>query len=225
MSINTVLPSAYGPIFTITAQKSNVVLDAAAKAGHEVTRVFGYNSALTSDHRYRQCIDFMHYGNTAMRLWLENYLIRNAGALGIMGIISNRRCMGFPANEVRAVDCEVTWRGPAGVWRPYSGGDPHTDHLHVQFNTTAIQGRVKSSSVKAGPWKGTLYLIRDTYWFDGNGNKRKLVKAGTKIKGTVDTTKFPKDGRYFRNGGVPHRRWFPLDNKNFSHTKNGKAIR
>lgn len=132
----TVETSAYGAIFPVVEQKADTVLSAAAKAGHEVTRVFGLNTSSESDHRFRQSVDFMHYGNTPMRLWLENYLVANNKALGVMGIISNRRCVGFPSNEANPADREVVWNGPEGQWRDYSGtSDPHTDHLHVQFNT------------------------------------------------------------------------------------------
>lgn len=226
-SLNTVQPSVYGDIYNITAAKSDVVLAAAAAAGRRVTRVYGYNSATTSDHRFRQAIDFMHYGDFAMRDWLVSYLIKNAGALGIMGIISNRRCMGFPENERNPADCEVTWLGPSGVWRTYRGSDPHTDHVHVQFNTNAIEA-VKGTTAKTKPWTGTLYLIKDTKAYDGNGHYHKTYKAGTKFVGTVDKSDYSRrvksQGRYFRVFRIPHRLWLPLDDHNFSHTKNGRAL-
>lgn len=240
--LNTVDPSSYGPIFNITAEKGNVVLNAAAKAGRRVTRVYGFNSSSASDHRFQQCIDFMHYGNMAMRDWLVQYLIKNAGPLGVMGIISNRRCMGFPANEQNRADCEVSWRGPAGVWRPYGGGDPHTDHVHVQFNTNKVGGGLSAGTggtsggssggehlakPDKGGWEGTLIVAKGPVAaFDGNGNRRKDLdlKKGDKVTGEVDSDPFNGDGRYFRKGDKPHSIWYPLDDENFVHTEGGKPI-
>lgn len=173
---DTVRPSAWGPIFPITVEKGETVLEAADKAGHKITRVFGYNNALTSDHRFKQCVDFMHYGDAGMRIWLENFLVENSKNLGVMGLISNRRCMGFPSNETHKDDTEVYWGGPEGQWRNYRGSDPHTDHVHVQFNTVAVKGsRVDPSTPKkpVGPTSGEVYLDRlkpgtehsDSVWY------------------------------------------------------------
>lgn len=226
-------PSSYGPIFNITAAKGNVVLAAAQKAGHTVTRVYGFNSASTSDHRFQQCIDFMHYGDTAQRDWLVAYLRRNAKPLGIMAIISDRQCMGFPSNELNKADREVYWNGPEGQWRKYSGADPHTDHVHVQFNTNAIGGGFTAPAVggsnaarpSAGGWKGDLFALKTVAAFNGNGNRIKDsdLKKGEKVSGVVDADPFG-DGRYFRVGEEPHRVWYPLEDEGFSHEKGGDPI-
>lgn len=237
---NTTDSSSWGPVFNITAQKGQIVLDAAKNAGHPVDRVYGYNSSPASDHRFKQCVDFMHYGNTELREWLESFLIRNADELGIMGIISNRRCMGFPSNETNPRDCEVSWRGPEGQWRPYSGtGDPHTDHIHVQFNTASVKGaivgaiRVKPKPHKDArakttrhPGQATLWTLKDVPAYDGTGRRRPAhdLKKDLSVTGHIDRDPFG-DGRYLRLGKAPHRFWYPLDSNTFSHEKNGKPVK
>lgn len=233
-ALQTVQPSWYGSIFNITAAKGDVVLAAAAKAGHTVTRVYGFNASPASDHRYQQCIDFMHYGNTAMRDWLVRYLVKNAGALGVMGIISNKQRVGFPENERNAADREVFWSGPSGQWRRYGGDDPHTDHVHVQFNTNRIGGGLVAPAdsgganvarPSSGGWKGELFALKAVPAFNGNGNRIKDsdLKKGESVKGEVDADPFG-DGRYFRVGQEPHRVWYPLDDKGFSHEKGGAPL-
>jgi hypothetical protein len=218
---NTQVASVWGPIYDITVKKGQTVLDAAAKAGHEVVRVYGYNT--TPDHNNKQCIDFMitdgkKAPDTRIADWLVKYLIKNAKVLGVEGIIYNRRVMGFPSNG-------TMYRGPEGSWRPYSGPSPHTDHVHVQFNTNAIKGKVAAAvKPKKKPWTGDLYVIKDVAWYDGKGNRRGVIKAGTKVHGHVASKKF-NDGRYFCIGKIPHRQWMPLDSGNFSHKPNGKPIK
>jgi len=144
--VNTVIKSAYGPILATTITKGDIVLNAADKAGHRITRIYGYNT--TKDHNNKRCIDFMHYGDTAMRDWLVNYLKTNAKFLGVCGIISNRRVMGFPSNG-------DSYRGPEGEWRNYMtkpGLNPHTDHVHVEFNATpAVNPPAKDDNPKPKP--------------------------------------------------------------------------
>lgn len=167
---DTVDQSAYGPIYPITITKADLVLSAADAAGHKVTRVYGYNT--TPDHNNKQCIDFMHYGDTAMRDWLVSYLIANKAALGVEGIISNHRVMGFPSNG--------TWyRGPEGQWRTYTGPNPHTDHVHCQFNTAPVKGKITGGSTGGaggagggGPapkWDGKSFPGRSRFYIGAHG--------------------------------------------------------
>lgn len=204
---NTVDPSSWGSIFVLTAEKGQHVLDAAKKANHEVIRVYGYNPSPDSDHRFRQCVDFMHYGDTEIRDWLEQYLIKEADTLGVMGMISNRRCVGFPSQEQNAADREVFWNGPEGVWRSYSGSNPHTDHVHVQFNTNKIMSDTRNV---------TLYVIKPVHEYDANGNVLRTRPVGTKLTGWLDDHHF-NDGTYLRCGQKPHRVWYPVDH--LSHAK------
>lgn len=226
---NTVQSSSWGPILDITADKGNVVLDAAAKAGHKVTRVYGFNS--TPDHNNRRCVDLMTYGNKAMADWLVDFLKDNDDALGVEGIIFNRRVMGFPENG-------PAYRGPSASWRSYGGQNPHTDHVHVQFNTKAI-GKVVGGSGKGGGepasqdakrrgnsgWYGDLWVVGKVKAYDGTGKHRPEhdLKPGVKKEGVVDANPFG-DGRYFRVGNKPHALWYPLDSGDWSHDKGGAPI-
>lgn len=231
MALNTVQDSSWGGILAITKAKGNAVLDAAAKAGHKVTRAYGYNS--TPDHNNRRCVDLMTYSDASMAAWLIDYLKNNNRALGVEGIIFNRRVMGFPANG-------PAYRGPSGGWRPYSGPNPHTDHVHVQFNANPIGklsgvaggsaggGEPASQDDKArgnSGWYGDLWVIKTVKAYDGTGKQRPEhdLKPGTKVEGVVDSNPFG-DGRYFRHGNKPHALWYPLDSGNWSHDKGGAPI-
>lgn len=189
--------SEWGPIWATTAQKGQRVLDAAKAAGHQVVRVYGYNT--TPDHNNRQCVDFMHYGDTKIREWLESYLIKNAHDLGVEAIISNRRCMGFPSNETDQTT--PYWNGPEGEWRDYHGPNPHTDHVHVQFNTNKPPARTP---------RHTMWTIKPTPQYNNKGHKINTVPKGTKLTGVYDDHQF-NDGRYLRCGQKPRRVWYPID--------------
>lgn len=96
-----------------------------------VTRVYGF-AAYPSDHRNHKCVDFMTYADTALGNRVAAYLRDNARRLGVAGIIFNRRVAGFP------IAGSSPYRGPSGLWRPYTGtNDPHTNHVHVEFHSTA----------------------------------------------------------------------------------------
>lgn len=143
---NTIQDSDYGAILPTTKAKADDILNAAAKAGHKVPRVYGFNTI--PDHNNRRCIDFMHYGDTALREWLEDYLIKNAKRLGAEGMISNRRVMDLSTDDA--------YRPPLFGWRNYTGSNPHTDHVHVQFNTAPLP------TIRQRPnfWEASVWLRR-----------------------------------------------------------------
>lgn len=161
MTPNTAKPSNYGAIKAITKRKGNRVLNAAAGAGHRVTRVYGAGGG---DHQTGRCVDFMHYGNAAMRDWLVTYLRKNKAALGVMGIISNRRVMGFPSQGSH-------YRGPENRWRPYSGSDPHTDHVHVEFNAHGIGATTGANKPAAGRPKPSKLAKRGRVYIPAGKHK------------------------------------------------------
>lgn len=179
---NTVKESVWGPIYTTTANKGQRVLNDAAKSGHKVPLVYGYNT--TPDHNNRQCIDFMHYGDTKIRKWLEDYLIKNHKTLGVEAIISNRRCMGFPSNETK--NTTPYWNGPEGEWRDYHGPNPHTDHVHVQFNTNKIKTAPKTYTVKKGDTLTSIahdhHTTVDKLVKINNLHHPNVINVGDKIK-------------------------------------------
>lgn len=199
---NTQDVSSWGPIYAIVAKKGQTVLDAAKQAGQVVTRIYGYNT--TPDHNNRRCIDFMHYGNTKLRYWLVNYLIKHAKDLGVQGIISNRKCMGFPSNETD--NPTPYWNGPEGEWRDYHGPNPHTDHVHVQFNLAEIKTTKTKTVTRYTKQAGVT-------GYNNRGKARVHYPKGTKLVGVIDhgyAKRVGSYGDYLRVGKIPHRLWVPV---------------
>lgn len=126
-----------------------------AATGSRVTHVWGYNTV--PDHSNKRCVDFM-VKSIADGNAVADYIIRNAQRLGVTGIIWNRRVMGFPSNG-------TSYRGPEGQWRPYGGPSPHTDHPHVEFDSSAYRapdgGTAPPIGAGAAPGKTT-----PTDWMD-----------------------------------------------------------
>lgn len=128
-----------------------------------ITHVWGPGP--NPDHNNLRCCDFM-VPSIAAGDQVANYLIANKDRLGVQGIIWNRQVMGFPENGGQ-------YAGPSGVWRPYSGASPHTDHPHVQFSNNPISG---------GPPSGGGGTIIEITGY--NDDARKL---GIKAIGTVES--------------------------------------
>jgi hypothetical protein len=89
-----------------------------------------------SEHKEGRALDYMlNYANPAQRSQAEdivNWLLAtdrhgnrhaNARRLGIMYLIWNRRIWG----SYRAAS-------DGDGWRPYTGSNPHTDHIHLSFS-------------------------------------------------------------------------------------------
>lgn len=91
--------------------------------GHPISHVWGYSSAPSSDHRNRRCVDLM-VRNRRDGDWILGYLRRHEQQLQLRYVIWNRR----------------QWRDyfkPGVMWHRlarYWGSNPHTDHLHVEFD-------------------------------------------------------------------------------------------
>lgn len=108
-----------------------------------------YGSTTWPDHSNRRCLDIMTAGPAGQQpTWadtgkplaaaesktfgdkIRDYLITHAKRLGINGIIWDRHVTGFPHAD------NPPYRGPYGQERPYSGSSPHTDHNHVEVDST-----------------------------------------------------------------------------------------
>ncbi len=83
------------------------------------------NKAETSVHGVGRALDIMiprvgGRANSAIGDPIANWLVRNATAIGVQYLIWNR----------------VSWNGhiKAPKDRPYTGPNPHTDHIHVELN-------------------------------------------------------------------------------------------
>lgn len=205
------------PVYQTTKDKAAIVTDAASRAGFFITREYFFQTSM--DHVTKLCVDFMHYNNAELRDWLRQFLHNHKDALGIQGIISWDQVMGFPSQG-------AFYRGPEGVWRPYSGPNPHHDHVHTMFNLDkALVAQVPTPHPKP-EWSGQLWALNKAEAFDGNGHRRPELDldGGHWYDVTVDTHKFD-DGRYVKRGHIPHTVWYPLDNGTWSHEKNGVALR
>lgn len=197
-STNTVLPSIYGPVYQTTGDKADIVLDAAAAAGHRVIRIYGYNS--TPDHNNLKCVDFMGTDGKspvdhAMMNWVADYCKRNADILGVAGIIWNRRVMGFPEND------GAYYRGPRGQWRTYTGPNPHVDHVHVQFDRSPIKGKTSTPATPSAPAASAkndvAMYCKDSgiKGYNAAGGVKHIRPKGYKIVGHWVTR---MDGKYLR---------------------------
>ncbi len=93
-----------------------------------VTAVGGYScraivgGSSTSIHGLGRAIDIMVDSTTPEGLAkgdeIRNWMINNAANLGVQRVIWNRN----------------TWVANKDGWRPYTGKNPHVDHLHVEIN-------------------------------------------------------------------------------------------
>jgi hypothetical protein len=113
-----------------------------------ITHVYGYHTV--PDHNNRRCIDFMVPGKSVGDL-VAAYIKEHAGRLGVNGQVWQRRVMGFPHSGDGGA-----YRGPTGQWRTYSGANPHTDHVHVEFDGAVY---VAPSTPKI-PLAGTVWVDR-----------------------------------------------------------------
>lgn len=128
-----------------------------------ITHVYGF--APWPDHNNRRCIDFMVYNSEkpasanlsrAEQVKLGDavvaYLLANRKRLDVNGIIWNRR----------VIDGDIgdgAYRGPEAVSRPYSGNDPHTDHVHVEFGSAVYVPPAGAPVVEYPmPTSGEVYL-------------------------------------------------------------------
>jgi hypothetical protein len=104
-----------------------------------VTSIGGYacrgivGGSSTSVHGLGRALDVMIDSTTPEGLAkgdeIRNWTINNAATLGVQRVIWNR----------------MTWVANKDGWRPYTGKNPHTDHLHIEINleksTNASLGR------------------------------------------------------------------------------------
>jgi len=99
-----------------------IVRDCAAE-GHRLSHVWGYSASPGSDHRNRRCVDLM-VRSKADGDWILGYLRRHEQQLRLRYVIWHR----------------TQWRDypkPGVGWHTlarYFGRNPHTDHLHVEFD-------------------------------------------------------------------------------------------
>jgi hypothetical protein len=203
-----------GKILGTTDTKGRAVVAGVARAGHLITVCFG--GGQSPDHNDCRCVDFMHYGDQAMRKAIEDFVITNAKALGVNGMITNHGGadddkpvrVGFPNDGVGGQH----YHGPAGEFDTYTGPNHHRDHVHVEFNTdpigklTELDGRKppakrepaapKPSAGYPRPTSGQVYLDKlkpgttnsDSVYYWRMAMNAISFKGGSELKLTGDYT-------------------------------------
>jgi len=83
----------------------------------------GPGSVPGSDHPKGLALDFMTYKNTGQGNAVSSYVLKNAKALNVKYVIWNRYIW-YPGGN-----------GHSAGWHKYNGPSPHTDHVHVSFNS------------------------------------------------------------------------------------------
>jgi hypothetical protein len=146
-----------------------------------VTAIGGYacrqntaNKAETSVHGVGRALDIMiprvgGRANSAIGDPIANWLVRNATAIGVQYLIWNR----------------VSWNGhiKAPKDRPYTGPNPHTDHIHAELNHDG-----------AG---------RKTPWFQRSPNGKPVPPPSPKPVPPVGVNYPPPPGYRVLRGPVP----------------------
>ncbi len=105
-----------------------------SQAAHALAQMFGLKtvggwraSDPFPDHPSGLALDLMINdipNGSATGQRMADYAAANASALGVKYIIWNRR----------------SWNPQRGTWAPYTGSNPHTDHVHITFNSTPGTG-------------------------------------------------------------------------------------
>jgi len=94
---------------------------------------FVWGIGASGEHKEGRALDFMVFDDGTvqkpgpMRPWIgdaiANYLWEHRKRLGVWYVIWNRRIISIRDNSY----------GKAGNWNPYTGSNPHIDHVHVSF--------------------------------------------------------------------------------------------
>jgi hypothetical protein len=153
-----------------------------------ITQVWGYAEP-PSDHANRRCVDYMVYGNKALGDAIANYNLTHATRLGLYGQIWYRRVMGFPHGS------NPPYRGPWGVWREYTGTpNPHTDHIHVEYDGTAYVPPAAGTAVSGAAAKFASVAESSSDEYEGNPDVADLTPSGLwtmiqDLQGQIDSLK------------------------------------
>jgi len=110
------------------------------------------------DHPGGYALDLMTYNGQA----LADYAVAHADALNVDYIIWNKR----------------SWNSRRKSWAPYTGSNPHTDHVHITFKKTPPAGGLTPTSLVNGAAQLGQTALGWTFDVD---------KAAKKAEGTVIT--------------------------------------
>lgn len=99
----------------------SICAEVVSEFGKDIPNVWGISKY--PDHNTRRCVDYM-CGKAAGDK-IAQYHIANADRMQVVYIIWNRRIWRREGNS----------HGPARTWTPYYGDKPHTDHVHVEYES------------------------------------------------------------------------------------------
>jgi hypothetical protein len=118
---------------------TQIVLDAARAAGHELNQVFGVGGG---DHSTGLATDFMVYNDRAAGDWIADYVWANRERLGVRWVIWRQR--------IKSINPRGVY-GPPNQWNPMedrgNGTQNHMDHVHVMWDSSAVTGEALSKPV------------------------------------------------------------------------------
>lgn len=130
---------------------TQVVLDAAARAGHSLRQVFGVGGG---DHAGGLATDFMVYEDKAAGDWIANWVWAHRDQLGVRWIIWQQKIISINPKGVY---------GPAGQWNPMenrgSVTQNHMDHVHVMWDSSPVEKVVDLVTKVAAAING-LYTVQ-----------------------------------------------------------------
>jgi hypothetical protein len=162
-----------GPIQAATKSISKEVFDAAAKAGHEIWYMWGYDGdASNTEHHSGRALDFMVHNHDAGQ-WVRNYIWTNRQRLRLQHVIWEQH-----------ITSTVT--SPGVVRKMNDRGNTtanHMDHVHALFFAGSYQKSSPSSPDPSNPSKKTVdqiahEIVEKGNWGNGPDRVRKLLAAG-----------------------------------------------
>lgn len=165
-----------GAVTTKTRAIAHEVLEAAAKAGHHLNQVWGFNPASVPEHSSGRAIDFMVYGDKAAGDWIADYIWSNRIRLGLKWEIWRQR--------IRS-----TSSGKSGQWEWMADrGNTtanHYDHVHAFFDDTyrpAQGGNVVTPAKSPNPRMLNVGWLKTARYHDPQQKGRPLGPFHTTVK-------------------------------------------
>lgn len=111
-----------------------------------VTVAYGWRASDPyPDHPSGLAVDYMVNG-AAMGSSIAQYFVANAAAEGVDYIIWNRQ----------------SWNSARGTWVPYTGSNPHTDHVHVTYKATPGTAGLGGATPVGLPGASPINLYSET---------------------------------------------------------------
>lgn len=138
-----------GDVTARTKAAALEVVEAAAKAGHQLRQLWGFNPASPPEHSSGRAVDFMVYDDRAAGDWIADYLWEHRDRLGLKWEIWRQR--------IRS-----TSPGKPGTWETMEDrGNTtanHFDHVHVFLDDSYTAPATSSSSSSSSSGGRVLHV-------------------------------------------------------------------